>query len=130
MKFESQSHDPRKMKWEFWMALSHIDVMVRELWAGTEFVKKQGSAEPIVKINSEPGAGSPGQIVVKGKHGTVIWMCGKTKRLSVTKGGEEFMERLRKGFPAWDIETDGAGITKGKMPQQVSQTLRSSWNKE
>ena len=122
LKFKAVSQVPRIMTWEFWLALARVDVMVREVWAGTDHAKNKK-----VKINSEPGAGAPtGQIVVKGLHGTVIWMT-KSKRLSVTKGGEELMRRLRKGFETWDIETDGKGFTQGKLPKQVAQTLKGNW---
>ena len=127
LKFQADAGetDPRVKEWLFWLALASVGVFVREAWAGTKYVDKKIMGVNVVKINAEPGPGAPGQYVVKGKHGTVIWMT-RSKRLSVTRGGDDFMKRLRKRFLEWDIATDGAGFTKGNVPQQIANTMRDS----
>ena len=51
----------------------------------------------------------------------------RLKRLYSPNGDDDFLARLRNGFPAWDVGTDSMAFQKGKMPKQVAKALRSKW---
>ena len=92
--FPCEERDAEAVTWQFWIALASAEVFVKDMWQDTEYVKGNK-----VKVNAQPGKKSVGQIVVKSVYGTVILVL-RDKHLHVTKGGDDFKERLSKVFPS------------------------------
>jgi hypothetical protein len=81
------------------VALVRVGIFVREAWAGKKFTDREVMGAHAIKVNAEKAGagGQSGHCVVKSRHGTVEW-TRKSKRVQVTKGGCEMVNRLSGGF--------------------------------
>ena len=101
--------DVRTRRWEWWAALSHIKVYVREYYLYTDWTDR---------INAT-AAGTPGQEVVRTGQGTVTWIPND-KRIVITDLGFQLQEQFRAGFVPWDPAVDMAKhYHRGKIPINI-----------
>ena len=101
--------DVRTRRWEWWTALSHIKVYVREYYLYTDWTNR---------INAT-AAGTPGQEVVRTGQGTVTWIPND-KRIVITDLGFQLQEQFRAGFAPWDPAVDMAKhYHRGKIPVNI-----------